>query len=175
MKGRTPLPLLAIALVALILTGCTAPTNITPPNESPSMHPSTPATTPVPADQAAALAMTRLEKTGWRIPDSAAGLAVNEIPSGNYTDFTDIITITFTAQRDELLAMIPEGGGAPFLRPSDRLNSVQTTFANVSRIEQPFHFASANSQTVPYWVNVLLLPDDGDHPQVTILSYYQSR
>ncbi len=134
-----------------------------------------PSTSPVAADDLVATVEERLHTTGWWLPDSAEHLSADWVDDTSFQLITNTVVITFTASRDDVLAMLPYGGGGPYLKSSDLLNADRKRLLAVSGAPEHFQIAPSTSQSYPFHMNVLILPDEGDRPQVTVLSYYQAR
>lgn len=161
-----------VALVVSFLTGCSL---IPDPFPAMTMDTSVPSATPVPADETLTIAEQRLELTQWWLPSTATDVAVAQVDDTTFPGILNIFIITFHADREDVMAMVPKGYGHPFYMDGNKLGIERQRMLSVVGAPDSFRFAASNSTTYPFDINVLILPDEGDTPQITILSYYQAR
>ena len=130
-----------------------------------------PSTSPVPAQDAAAVAQERLERSGWWLPETASDVTVTLVDDQYFVLALDVSILEFTAPRTDVMAMVPKGGGSPFFEDSSYMREDHLQMLAQTPLPDAYRFVQSNSQVWPFYINVLILPDEGDAPNIIVLSY----
>lgn len=135
------------------------------------MAANTPSTSSIPAQEAAGIAQDRLARSGWWLPESATDVAVTLVDDQSFRFALDVAILEFNASRTDVVAMVPKGEGSPFFEASNDMRWDHSEMLAQTSLPDAYRFVQSNSQVWPFYINVLVLPDDGDMPRIIVLSY----